>query len=176
MAHPYILAFALSEGAGQSPTASVVDQTGAAIGSQPTYSIVDLGGGFYHYYTAVMPDGQYGIVKIILSAVVKAIGVVNPTENENADVRTSSRSTYAGGSVTLETSEYAAIADKVLGRSIAGGTDGGRTVKDALRFQRNAWSISASTLTVTTEDDTTPAWTATLTFNAGGLVTSFNPD
>ena len=70
----------------------------------------------------------------------------------------------------------ATIADKLLGRSIIGGADGGRTVKQVMQFQRNAWSISGTTLTVMAEDDTTPAWTATLTFSAGGLVTGFNPD
>jgi hypothetical protein len=38
-----------------------------------------------------------------------------------------------------------------------------RTPLNALRFLRNKWSVSGTTLTVTKEDDTASAWTATLT-------------
>ena len=61
------------------------------------------------------------------------------------------------------------MADYLLGRNIGGGSDGGRTVKDALRVLRNKTSITASTLTVYQEDDglTLPAaWTATLSTSA----------
>ncbi len=56
-----------------------------------------------------------------------------------------------------------ALADAILARSLAGGADGGRTVRDALRASRNRVVISGSTLTVYAEDDTTVAWTATIT-------------
>jgi hypothetical protein len=58
------------------------------------------------------------------------------------------------------------IADKLLGRSIAGGADGGRTVTSALRPLRNRTSITGNVLTVTDETDnllTGVAWTANLT-------------
>lgn len=38
-----------------------------------------------------------------------------------------------------------------------------RSVLNALRFLRNKWSLSGSTLTVNQEDDATPAWTASIT-------------
>lgn len=60
----------------------------------------------------------------------------------------------------------AQIADKVLGRSLAGGADGGRTVQDALRLLRNKRAVAGATLTVYAEDDTTSAWTANLTSDA----------
>jgi hypothetical protein len=69
----------------------------------------------------------------------------------------------------------AQIADKILGRSLAGGADGGRTVQDALRLLRNKSSIAAGTLTVTEEDDTTPAWTAAVTTAAGDPITGLDP-
>jgi hypothetical protein len=71
------------------------------------------------------------------------------------------------------------IADALLNRNIAGGSDGGRTVKDALRVLRNKTSITASTLTVYQEDDgaTLPAaWTATLSTSAtADPVTGIDP-
>lgn len=69
----------------------------------------------------------------------------------------------------------AQIADKFLGRNLAGGSDGGRTVSDALRTLRNRSEITAGTLTVYEEDDTTPAWTAAATTAPGDPLTSIDP-
>lgn len=58
-------------------------------------------------------------------------------------------------------------ADEVLTRdwtSVTG--EAARSVLNALRFLRNKWSVAGTTLTVTEEDDSTPAWTAALTTNA----------
>jgi hypothetical protein len=52
-----------------------------------------------------------------------------------------------------------------------------RSVLNALRFLRNKWSISGTTLTVTKEDDATSAWTAAITTNAvASPVTGADPD
>lgn len=62
-------------------------------------------------------------------------------------------------------------ADALLNRDMSAGTDSGsptvRTVRQALRFLRNKWSISGTTLTVTKEDDATPSWTSTVSTSAG---------
>jgi hypothetical protein len=79
-----------------------------------------------------------------------------------------------GYSLTVTPPTAVQVADAMLGRSIAGGSDGGRTVKDALRFLRNKWSIVGNILTVTTEDDVTEAWTSQLstTVNAAPVTGS----
>lgn len=59
-----------------------------------------------------------------------------------------------------------AIADAMLGRNLAGGSDGGRTVKDALRSLRNkiAFDVpSVGQFTVFDETDGVAAWTGTYT-------------
>jgi hypothetical protein len=63
----------------------------------------------------------------------------------------------------------AEIADKYLGRNLAGGSDGGRTVRDALRTLRNKVVVDtvAKTITVYEENDITVAWTGVLTTLAG---------
>ena len=65
----------------------------------------------------------------------------------------------------------AAIADGVLDRNMATGTDNGsttvRTMRQALRAIRNKWSISGTTITFTKEDDSTSSWTAVLTGTPG---------
>ena len=65
----------------------------------------------------------------------------------------------------------AANADKLLGRNLAGGSDGGRTVQDALRVSRNKAKVTkisnvAGTLTVYKENDTDIAWTAPVVLDA----------
>jgi hypothetical protein len=63
------------------------------------------------------------------------------------------------------------IADALLDRDMAAGTDSGsttvRTPRQALRFLRNKWSIAGSTLTVTKENDATASWTAAISQTAG---------
>lgn len=67
----------------------------------------------------------------------------------------------------------AEIADAILDRDMSTGTDSGsttvRTMRQALRFLRNKWSIVVSTLTVYKEDDSTTSWTASVTTDATAL-------
>jgi hypothetical protein len=79
------------------------------------------------------------------------------------------------GSSELATSAAEEIADAVLGRSIIGGANGGRMVKDALKALRNRAAIAAGTLTVYEADDTTPAWTAVVTTTAGNPLSEIDP-
>lgn len=79
------------------------------------------------------------------------------------------------GTPTTPGSYTVAVADKYLGRNLAGGSDGGRMVKDALRSLRNKTSIAGGTLTVCEEDDVTPAWTAAVTTTAGDPLSAIDP-
>lgn len=83
------------------------------------------------------------------------------------------------GSVSnVSTSAKAAVADKLLGRNVAGGSDGGRSVTQALYAQRNKVTITGSsnpyTMTVYATDDSTTSWTASVTIS-GGKVTDVDP-
>lgn len=76
---------------------------------------------------------------------------------------------FAAGAIdanALATDAVNEIADAILNRNIAGGSSTGRLVKDAFRAIRNKSAISAGTLTVFQEDDTTTAWTATVVSDA----------
>lgn len=58
-------------------------------------------------------------------------------------------------------------ADALLNRDMSAVTDSNsRSPLNALRFLRNNWSVAATTLTVTKEDDSTTAWTADVTSDA----------
>jgi ubiquinone biosynthesis protein UbiJ len=70
----------------------------------------------------------------------------------------------------------AAIADKILGRAIAGSADGGRTVSQALQALRNKVAIATGTMTVYAADDVTPSWTAAVdTDAAADPITGVDP-
>lgn len=59
-------------------------------------------------------------------------------------------------------------ADALLNRDMSAVSDtNARSPLQALRFLRNKWSLSGTTLTVTKEDDATSAWTAVVTTSAG---------
>lgn len=73
----------------------------------------------------------------------------------------------------------ASHADKLLGRNLAGASDGGRTVQDALRGSRNKVAFDVPGIgqfTVYKEDDVTVAWTGTYTSSVGASpVTTIDP-
>lgn len=68
-------------------------------------------------------------------------------------------------------------ADSLLRRNVAGGSDGGRMVKEALYVSRNKVSIDPTTgaLTVYGIDDVTPAWTGTVTRVAADALAAVDP-
>jgi len=101
-------------------------------------------------------------------------GTAGKLVGDNLNATVSSRA-VAGDAMALTTAATAAAADKLLGRSIAGAADGGRTVTDALRILRNKRSVAAGTLTVTQENDTTTAWTAAVATTAGDPASSVDP-
>ena len=71
------------------------------------------------------------------------------------------------------------IADGILDRNMGTGTDSGsptvRTVRQALRFNRNRFNIAGGTLSVYKEDDITVSWTGAVTTTAGNPVTQVDP-
>jgi hypothetical protein len=94
------------------------------------------------------------------------------TGNTAASVATIQASTTVIESIAYKQS----MADYLLGRNLAGGSDGGRTVKDALRALRNKSEIVGSTLTVYTENDTSTAWTAVVASSGSAVpVTGIDP-
>jgi hypothetical protein len=85
---------------------------------------------------------------------------------------------YSGVTVEVDNilqSVRSLIADDLLRRDINAGAAGGRSVTDALRPLRNRVLIQGSVLTVYSEDDSTSAWTASVSTVADVVVTGINP-
>lgn len=102
--------------------------------------------------------------------------VVGDVQGEVASVGT------AGISATsLDSAALNAVADAVLDRNMAAGTDSGtnstsvRTPRQALRALRNKTTIAAGTATVTKEDDSTTSWTASVATTAGDPISGVDP-
>lgn len=112
-------------------------------------------------------SGSVGSVTGAVGSVTGAVGSVT------AAVTVGTNNDKTGYALTV--AERASISDKLLGRNTAGGSDGGRTVTDALRPLRNKTAIAGGTLTVYQEDDVTPAWTAAVTTAASDPISSIDP-
>lgn len=89
---------------------------------------------------------------------------------------------HAAGAIdaaSLATDAVNEIADGLLDRNLATGTDSGsatvRTVRQAFRALRNRVAIAAGTATIYKEDDTTASWTSTITTAAGNPISESNP-
>lgn len=113
-------------------------------------------------------------------ALASALATVNGYVDELEGRLTSARAGYldalnsgvplAAGTITeakFSSGGLNAIADAILKRDWSAVTgEASRSVLNALRFLRNKWTAVGTTLTVTKEDDSTTAWTATITKDA----------
>lgn len=123
--------------------------------------------------------GAVGSVTGAVGSVTGNVGgnVVGSVASVTAAVTVGTNNDKAG--YALSAAGDAAVADKLLTRSVAGGSDvtglNARNVTNALRALRNKVSIAAGTMTVTQEDDTTTAWTAAVTTAAGNPLSAIDP-
>jgi hypothetical protein len=70
----------------------------------------------------------------------------------------------------LTSADHTLIADALLKRDMSAVTgEAARSPLNSFRFLRNKWSLAASTLTVTKEDDITTAWTAAISTDAAAV-------
>jgi hypothetical protein len=82
--------------------AQLIDASGASVGGAITAGFTEVvaGSGAYLWSYASLPDGHRGGVRFYSNAantVCLGLIALNPEELENTDVKTSTRSTYAGG-------------------------------------------------------------------------------
>ncbi len=103
-----------------------------------------------------------------------------PTNAELATALAAADDAVLAAIAALNDLTAAEIADGILNRDMSAGTDSGsdsvRTVRQALRVLRNKWSVAATTITYTKEDDTTTTFTAELGTTTGvDPVTSSDP-
>jgi hypothetical protein len=121
-------------------------------------------------------DGLIAAVDTMVDSILADTGTDGVVLADNA-ITAAKMATDAIGADELAADAAIEIADAILKRdwtSVSG--EAARSVLNALRFLRNKWSISGTTLTVTEEDDSTSAWTASLTTDGGAdPVTASDP-
>lgn len=96
-----------------------------------------------------------------------AAGAITATVLADGAITAAKVATGAIDADALATDAVNEIADGLLGRNIAGGSSTGRTVRQALAFNRNRVVIDATTVTVYAEDDTTILWTGSVIRTSG---------
>lgn len=156
--------------AGLTLYAQLVDSAGSNVGSPVTTGFSERGTGspvppgIYLWNYSAFPDGFRGIVEYYDDAddQLLASEEINPEE------------------LNVSGTGAEAIADAFLDRNLAGGANGGRTVRSALRPLRNkrtsvAISATQRQMTVYAEDDTTIDHQAVVGVEAVNPATSVDP-
>ena len=121
---------------------------------------------------AILVDtAEIGAAGAGLTAVASATNlaiVAGYLDTEIAAIKTKTDNLPASPAATGDIPTATQNADALLNRDMSAVSDtNARSPLNALRFIRNKWSISGTTLTVTKEDDATSAWTATVTAAPG---------
>lgn len=98
--------------------------------------------------------------------------ILADTGTDGVVVASGSKTGYA-----LTSAEHTNVADALLNRDMSAVTvTNARSPINALRFLRNKWTITGTTLSVKKEDDSTEAWTATLSQDETALpITGSDP-
>lgn len=149
-------------------------------GSYFRTSLTSSVSGSFEGQTLVFTSGALIGQSMIVDTFTQTNGVITTLDTMVATPAASDTFVLIGNSHAYQPRE---IADGVLARKLdstgnetSTTTANERTVRSALRYLRNKIDISASTMTITTEDDTTTAWTAALTTTAGlNPVTTVDP-
>jgi hypothetical protein len=178
----------LSYRRGISAVANITLVTQTATGAWASGGFAHLGGGVYRLDVPVAASAS-GVTDVtVFASALPAGTLINPavvaltpddlTVAAATDATITSAVWSAGTRelTTISASIREAIADTLLGRTIAGAANGGRTVTSALRALRNRVTRVGATLTVYAEDDTTSAFTAALTTDsAAATITGVDP-
>ena len=171
----FALPTAVPTAAGGLPTfgtgAGQLNLSGGSVGIVPaTLSGVTIDGVNRVNSSVTIANATYSAVTVRVDPTQTFSGVTVGVSNIQAG-------TYSGVTVgvnNVTAGVGSSIADRTLARSLAGNADGGRTVQDAFRVLRNRTQIDGSTITVYQEDDTTSAWTGSVT-TAANSISQVNP-
>jgi hypothetical protein len=171
-----IFMFLASPADGYTPVTSLASPTvrlysnGVLRGTQPGSPVpVHISSGHWYYELSSSDLSDLGILTVTVSdanirTVVLMAQVVayDPT----ASIQVTSIATDAITASSLASDAVTEIADGILAREIGSGSGAGtvneRTVRSALRGLRNKTTVINNEMTVYKEDDTSTAWSATV--------------
>ena len=165
---PWITALPGSYTAGQAGyiLGTNLDATVSSRATQTSVDTVDTN------VDAILVDtAEIGAAGAGLTAVASATNlaiVAGYLDTEIAAIKAKTDNLPASPAATGDIPTATQNADALLNRDMSAVSDtNARSPLNALRFIRNKWAISGTTLTVKKEDDSTDAWTATVTAAPG---------
>ncbi len=137
------------------------DKTGYSLSSTQTFSNTGT-------WTGNITGNLSGSVGSVTSGVTVATNSDKTGYTLTSAYDPAKTAAQAGDAMALTSGERLSVADAFLKRDMSAVTgEAARSPLNALRFLRNKWTVSGVTLTVTKEDDTTSAWTSTVTATPG---------
>jgi hypothetical protein len=150
----------IRSGTAQAGAASTItlDSGASAVNSVYNGTVISLDGGTGSGQSRII-TGYVGATKV---ATVDSAWTVTPDNTSTFDITATANAKVTSYLTGQDPFTLVHIGDWT---TLSG--EAARSTLNALRFLRNKWSLSGATLTVCEEDDSTQAWTSTVTTNAG---------
>lgn len=170
-------------GASAAGVASAVWSAGTRILTAGTNIVLAKGTGVTGFNdlsaAQVNAEADTAIADAALATAANLSTVAGYIDTEVAAIKAKTDNLPASPAATGDIPTAQQNADALLARDLGSGANAGslneRTVRSALRFNRNKFTISGGTLTVYMEDDATVAFTAAITQTAGNPVSASDP-
>lgn len=150
--------------------AFIQDKTGYSLSTSQTFNTTGSVGSVAGNVIGNVTGTVGGVVGNIVGNLTGSIGTVATPDNIIDGVWDEQRVGHTASGSFGEKLQTNAMADEMLARDLGSGLNAGtaeeRTVRSALRALRNKVNVGSSQMVVKKEDDTTDAWTASVTTTA----------
>lgn len=150
--------------------AFIQDKTGYSLSTSQTFNTTGSVGSVAGNVTGNVVGTVGGVAGNITGNLSGSVGTVANPDNIIDAVWDEQRTGHTAAGSFGEKLQTNALADEMLARDLGSGLNAGtaeeRTVRSALRALRNKVNVGSSQMVVKKEDDSTDAWTATVTTTA----------
>jgi hypothetical protein len=150
--------------------ASIQDKAGYSLSTPQSFSTTGSVGSVTGNVAGNVTGTVGGVVGNVVGNITGSVATVASPDNIIDGVWDEQRTGHTAAGSFGEKLQTNALADEMLARDLGSGLNAGtaeeRTVRSALRALRNKINVGSSQMVVKKEDDTTDAWTATVTTTA----------
>ena len=150
--------------------ASIQDKAGYSLSTPQSFSTTGSVGSVTGNVAGNVTGTVGGVVGNVVGNITGSVATVSSPDNIIDGVWDEQRTGHTAAGSFGEKLQTNALADEMLARDLGSGLNAGtaeeRTVRSALRALRNKINVGSSQMVVKKEDDTTDAWTATVTTTA----------
>jgi hypothetical protein len=150
--------------------ASIQDKAGYSLSTPQSFSTTGSVGSVTGNVAGNVTGTVGGVVGNVVGNMTGSVATVASPGNIVSSIWDEQRSGHTAAGSFGEKLQTNALADEMLARDLGSGLNLGnaeeRTVRSALRALRNKVNVGSSQMVVKREDDTTDAWTASVTTTA----------